>query len=99
MDIQFHPAAEEEFSAAIDWYEAREKGLGIDLASEVQACIKRAASMPQAWPEIEPGIRRVMAHRFPYGVLYAVTDKQLYVLAVMNLRRKPGYWKSRLGHV
>lgn len=27
MNIQFHPAAEEEFSAAIDWYETREKGL------------------------------------------------------------------------
>ena len=29
MNFAFHPAAEEEFAAAVDWYEARQPGLGV----------------------------------------------------------------------
>jgi hypothetical protein len=33
MSIQFHPEAETEFLAAIDWYEERSKSLGADFAA------------------------------------------------------------------
>jgi len=32
MNIEFHPEAAEEFEAAVDWYEERETGLGLDFA-------------------------------------------------------------------
>lgn len=48
MNIEFHPEAAEEFEAAVDWYEAREIGLGLDFAAEIHAAIHRAAAMPEA---------------------------------------------------
>ena len=30
MNIEFHPEAAEEFEAAVDWYEVRKIGLGLD---------------------------------------------------------------------
>ena len=39
MNTLFHPEAEAELNAAIDWYEERQPGLGLDLAAEVQAAI------------------------------------------------------------
>ncbi len=96
MSFAFHPAAAEEFAAAVDWYEARQPGLGIDFAVEVRAAIGRAVAMPNAWTELEPGIRRVLTQGFPYGVLYSVSGRDIWVLTVMHLVREPGYWKSRI---
>jgi hypothetical protein len=33
--------------------------------------------------------------RFPYGIIYSDEEGQITIFAVMNLKRKPGYWKSR----
>lgn len=35
VKISFHPEAEEDFTAAIDYYEEKEIGLGYDFAIEV----------------------------------------------------------------
>ncbi len=35
-------------------------------------------------------------NRFPYGVVYTVRGADLVIIAVMHLRRKPGYWQGRL---
>jgi plasmid stabilization system protein ParE len=96
MRFRFHPEAETEFVAAIDWYEARSVGLGGDFAAEIHAAIRRAASLPLAWPQLDRDIRRVLANRFPYGVLYAQREDHILILAVMHLRREPDYWRQRL---
>lgn len=95
MNFLFHPEAEAEFLAAIDWYEERSASLGADFAAEIHAAIQRAVSMPLAWPQIDGEIRRVLTHRFPYGVLYSVEPSSIYILAVMHLRRHPDYWRER----
>lgn len=96
MKFSFHPAAAEEFSAAVDWYEMRQPGLGVDFAVEVRAAVGRAMALPNAWVELEPGIRRVLTQRFPFGVLYSPANSSVLVLAVMHLSRQPDYWKARL---
>ena len=95
MKFSFHPEAEAELGEAVDYYEGVEPGLGLDFAAEVNDAIQRAASLPKAWPVMEDGCRRSLVKRFPYGVLYAEEDGSLYILAVMHLRRFPGYWKHR----
>lgn len=95
MKFRFHPDADAEFLAAIDWYEDRAVGLGADFAVEIQAGIQRAVAMPEAWPRMGGDVRRVLIRRFPYGVVYALREEGLLVLAVMHLRRSPGYWRER----
>ena len=95
MNIEFHPEAAEEFEAAVEWYEERETGLGLDFAVEIHAAIQRAAAMPDAWTQLAGNVRRVLVNRFPYGVLYEPGSRSLLVLAVMHLRREPGYWMTR----
>jgi len=95
MKVVFHPDAESELNQAIDWYEEKSSGLGREFAQEIRQAIGRAVALPLAWAEIQPGIRRVLTNRFPYGVLYSSDGACLEVLAVMHLSQKPGYWKSR----
>jgi toxin ParE1/3/4 len=97
MNFSFHPEAEEEFLAAIDFYERREMNLGLDFAVEVHAAIGRAAEHPKAWPVLEGDVRRCQTRRFPYGVLYSQESDGIFILAVMHLHRNPDYWKHRLG--
>jgi len=94
MSWSFHPEAERELHAAIDYYEQRDRGLGYAFAVEVHRAILRMREMPATWPEIAPDIRRVLVNRFPFGVIYAADGQDLHVLAVMHLRRDPGYWQD-----
>jgi plasmid stabilization system protein ParE len=95
MSYSFHPDARDEFERAIEYYEECEAGLGLDFAGEVHDAIQRIVDYPEAWAEAAPGIRRCLARRFPYGVLYAVHEDRIVILAVMHLRRRPGYWRDR----
>ncbi len=94
--LDFHPEAEEEFVAAVDYYESCESGLGSSFAGEVLAAIENILAFPTAWPLIEHEIRRCQTRRFPYGILYTVEADMIFILAVMDLRREPGCWKDRL---
>jgi plasmid stabilization system protein ParE len=95
MIFSFHPEAESEFGQAIDYYEDRERGLGYDFSIEVFTTIQNIVNYPTAWPIIEEGMRRCLVNRFPYGVIYSIEQDEIFILAVMHLRRHPDYWKNR----
>lgn len=95
MNFSFHPEAEEEFNEAIDYYEEIAPGLGYDFALEVYSTIDRAVRFPKAWSVLEGEIRRSLVRRFPYGVLYSEEQEGIFIIALMNLHREPGYWKHR----
>ena len=96
MNYAFHPEAEAEFLAAIDYYEDRDPGLGLDFAIEVHSAIGSILSFPTAWPILEDDMRRCRLRRFPYGIIYSKHKDTIFILAVMHLRRDPDYWKSRV---
>jgi hypothetical protein len=96
MRYVFHPEANVEFDAAIDYYEDCELCLGYDFAVEVHSTLENILSFPKAWPILEDDIRRCQTRRFPYGIIYAINEDVIFVLAVMHLHRDPEYWKNRL---
>jgi plasmid stabilization system protein ParE len=96
MRYAFHPEAEAELNAAIDYYEDISPGLGYDFAVEVYSTIEKILSFPEAWPELEDEIRRCQTRRFPYGVLYVYSENVILIVAVMHLHRDPAYWKDRV---
>jgi len=95
MKYTFHPEARAEFLAAIDYYAKYEPGLGADFAIEVRSTIKSILSFPNAWPILAGDLRRSQTRRFPYGIIYAHDEFDIYILAAMHLHRDPEYWKGR----
>ena len=95
MNYAFHPDAEVELNEAIEWYETRELGLGLDFATQIHAAVQRALAFPFAWQEMGSDILRTLVHRFPYGVLYVAEPDRLLIVAVMHLHRQPDYWHNR----
>ncbi|MDE3118086.1 MAG: type II toxin-antitoxin system RelE/ParE family toxin [Nitrospirota bacterium] len=96
ISVAFLPPAEEEMVAAAQYYEARSHGLGADFLDEVERNVEAISLHPRTAPVVKEGIRRRLLKRFPFGILYAVEPNVIVVLAVMHLRRRPGYWEERL---
>ena len=72
-----------------------EPSLGEEFSLEVRTAMRNVLSYPNTWPVLEEGIRRCLVNRFPYGILYSIEPDRIFVLAVMHLHRRPGYWKER----
>ena len=47
MRFLFHPAADNEFDLAVQYYETCQSGLGIEFAEEVYATIARITGYPE----------------------------------------------------
>lgn len=86
MRYEFHPQARAEYLEAIAYYEERRTGLGARFALEIEGVIQRI---------IDGEIRRCLAQKFPYGVLYSAEKSYVLVLAVMHHSREPEYWRDR----
>jgi len=95
--IVFLPPAQEEMTAAAQYYQTQSTGLGTEFLAEVERTIAAIVSHPKAAPKVKQDIRRRLLKRFPFGILYVATVDKIVVLAVMHLRRRPGYWQDRLG--
>lgn len=98
--IELLQAAEEELLDVVGWYEDQQVGLGARFLTEVE----KASNRIEEWPRIGPvwtysgvpeGVRRVSLQTFPYHLVY-VEDPRLVVVAVAHMKRRPGYWRSRL---
>jgi plasmid stabilization system protein ParE len=96
MKVEFLPSAQTEVEEAVEWYNAREDGLGEAFRAEVADAVGRITRFPETWVRISPRARRCQMNRFPYGVLYQVREAMILIVAVMHHRRKPGYWHDRL---
>src|SRR5262249_38342912 len=96
MNLIFLEAARDELDEAAAYYEKQREGLGEQFAEEVENTLQRILHHPQVWTKLAENTRRCRTNRFPYGVVYQVRGEDIVVVAVMHLRRKPGYWKDRL---
>ncbi|NJL19041.1 MAG: hypothetical protein HC901_01670 [Bdellovibrionaceae bacterium] len=57
----------------------------------------RAVFHPEAERELfDPPAHRHFSRWFPYGLIYLEESDRLWIVAVMHLQRRPGYWKSRM---
>jgi plasmid stabilization system protein ParE len=95
MSFVLHPAAAEELSAAIEWYNTNAVGLGSEFLAEIEEAIDRIISFPQLWPQVKNSYRRCLTGRFPFAIIYRTNNDVIQILAIAHLSRKPGYWQKR----
>jgi plasmid stabilization system protein ParE len=96
MNVQFLTEAEQEFLEAALYYESQAKGLGKKFMDEVYQTIEYIADFPLSSAKLTENIRRKLVKRFPFGALYQIDNDTIVIIAVMNLKRKPFYWKNRI---
>lgn len=99
--VRFEDEADAEYREAGRWYDAKQRGLGIQFFDEVDAASRRVLEFPRAGMRVprtphDLAVRRLAVTRFPYHVIYLEPTHELRILAIAHDRRKPGYWKKRL---
>ena len=94
--VEFHPEARAEAMQAAEYYEARQQGLGRRFIENLANTIERIRSHPLLFRVIPADLRKCRVPRFPFGVVYRYTQDRIDIIAVMHLRQRPGYWKSRI---
>ena len=96
MKLRFLILAQRELNEAVAWYNEQAAGSGQEFLDELDRVVRRAVTFPMSCPEIEPGVRRCLLARFPYGLIYGVDRKTIVVVAVSHLHREPRYWVGRI---
>ena len=96
MKVNILSVALEEAEEASDYYEKQREGLGHEFILAFEKTLTDIEAFPGLGSKIEGNCRRRRLRRFPYGVVFRVHEGEIYVLAVMHLRRRPGYWRNRL---
>lgn len=96
-----HPEAQAELFEAARWYEQEQSGLSSVFLSPVTDAVHHVLDWPNMAPvfpgwDREPIVRSKSIKRFPFQVLYYLTETELRVVAFAHNRRKPGYWQDRL---
>jgi len=90
------PEAERDIAEAVDWYEAKKPGLGIDFATAIEDAFSAIQQHPRAFVIVHREVRRVLVKKFPYGIYYIVGEKRISILACFHAKRASTGWKRRL---
>ncbi|MEZ0265532.1 MAG: type II toxin-antitoxin system RelE/ParE family toxin [Phycisphaerae bacterium] len=97
MRPAFHRDAERELADAAQWYDDQLPGLGDRFVAAVENATALIARHPVLFPII-PGTgdaRRVLVDRFPYQVVYRMTQGEFTIIAIAHVRRRTLYWRKR----
>lgn len=94
--LEFHPEAEAEYQAAINWYRSRSLQAAARFVAEVERVSEKIGEQPELYAKDEDGNHSVLLRRFPYSVIYRVFAERILVIAVAHAQRKEAYWQQRL---
>jgi plasmid stabilization system protein ParE len=87
FSVHIRLAAKFDIALAEDWYEDRTSGLGVRFRTRVYDAIERIGRNPLAYPEMLPGIRRLVMSGFPYNIWFRVTAGEVLIMAVIHGKR------------
>jgi len=95
--LRIHPAALEEVEAATDWYAQRSRRAAERFLEELDLAMDQIARNAAQYPLREFGTRRMVLRRFPFVIVFREALAGVEIIAVAHGRRRPGYWRDRLG--
>jgi len=97
LSIRTSSPASLELTEAVRWYESKRPGLGADFLDEVTRAIDRLGLNPEVGNPMsaDQKTRRLFVARFPYQIVYRVRPREIVIVALARLKRRPGYWKHR----
>lgn len=95
MILRWHEEALREAKAAAAFYREKQPGLEKRFLDTLEDALARIRRHPNLYRQIETNIRKCKLPRFPYGVVYRIQPGHIEIVAVVHMRRAPGYWKRR----
>ena len=95
MNVEYHPAVEQDVAEAFKRYDEVSPVLGDGFKKELRQFIALAAAKPGRFHPIKSGFRRANLRRFPYHFLYREIPEGIRVTLVRHHKRHPDYGLER----
>jgi hypothetical protein len=96
VNIQILELAEDDLVEGYWFYEKQQEGLGSYFRASLIADIESLRFFAGIHPKSYKGYFRLLANRFPFAVFYTVEGEEVFIRAVLDCRKNPGWLRQRL---
>jgi toxin ParE1/3/4 len=91
-----HPEADADFAEAVRYYSEIAPDLGVRFYRAMERLIRDVCAHPERFCRFDPPARRHFSAEFPYAIIYVEEPDRVWIVAIMHMKRRPGYWRQRL---
>lgn len=88
-ELRISRVAFAEAQAAASWYESHRLGHAQRFREEFDRTLQRIARHPEAYQRLDGRFRRAFLQRFPFSVIYTVTQDSITILGVRSTKANP----------
>jgi plasmid stabilization system protein ParE len=81
---------------AADWYDSQAPGRGDDFLRSLQHTIESVCRNPYQYQVLRGELRRAVLRKYPYLIIYAVSQDEVTVLRCVHARRDPRTWLNQI---
>ena len=96
LPIEYLPGARRDFDESFDWYAERSPRSAVRFADAVNAALIRIATNPTQFTSAEGLHRECPIKKFPFRIVYRLTEKEILIVAIAHAKRRPGFWRNRV---
>ena len=93
--LRIRPQALRENDEAFEWYRKRAPSAAAAFLEELDAAFAQITAAPERHHVVRGRLRRLLLHRFPYGVSYKAFGEAVSVAGVIHGHRHPLNWLRR----
>ena len=95
FSIEIRPLAAMEIIEAFDWYELQREGLGAEFLNELENFYASLQLNPESYSYYIKPIRQGKIKRFPYVVVYEVSNLSIVIYSVFLTDRNPDFKRTK----
>jgi plasmid stabilization system protein ParE len=87
--LEIQDDANAEIVQAYAYYEEKREGLGEEFIKNLDTYFERIIANPKHFPEKRKPYREAVVKRFPYLIVYEITEKKIIIYSVFNTWQNP----------
>ncbi len=96
FSVFFTPESEKEALDAYFWYELHSAELGKSFQQSLESKLELLKQNPKTGSCIYKDLRSSKIKKFPFNIIYKVSNSQIQVIAIFHHSRNPKEWRKRL---
>lgn len=86
-----------DLKAAIEWYNKKDKAIGVRLIHNFEISIEKLTRNPEIYTLIQNNVRGIEISKFPYKVFYYLSSNyEVIILGVVHVKRSDEFIKKKL---
>ena len=91
-NVRYHPLFDSEVVEAAQWYDRYSSGLGDRFIKNLRVAVDLAIHNPERPARTPLGLLYYRVKKFPYNLIYDLTDQEILILGVLHTSRSAVKW-------